>query len=146
VISCKKDFFLAIGSCSDSSCCLIHGLVLAVRVAFGRASSPLSRVASIRRALLASSMVPSVDVAAAAVSGAVCSLTFMPELELELSSSRKGRLRFGGGGVCSPILIRAPKSDPKRAEIIENRVLPRPSNVSSLMDVSPSEFSVMVDE
>jgi len=33
------------------------------------------------------------------------------------------------------------------AEIYEeNRFLPRPSNVSSLMEVSPSEFSDMVDE
>ena len=83
------------------------------------------------------------DVAVAAVSGAIagCSLTFMPELELELSSSGEGRLRLlGGVAVISKRL-------PKMAEIInENRVLPRPSNVSSLTEESPSEFSVIVDE
>ena len=57
------------------------------------------------------------------------------------SGDGEGRLRLlGSVAVISKRL-------PMRAEIInENRVLPRPSNVSSLTLLSPSEFSVIVDE
>lgn len=60
--------------------------MLVVRFGFGRASSPLSKVASTRRALFESSMVPAMDAPVAVswpVAMAGCSFASMPKSSVD---------------------------------------------------------------
>jgi len=88
------------GSCSGSACSDSSwggNCLLADRFAFGRASRPLSKVASIRRALPESNIVSLSAVIADCNTplGCCCSFTFMPEPVA--ASSGEARLRLFGG-------------------------------------------------